>query len=45
VPVARTAAPRRAAEAPQGEAEPEPELTMEEKLRALQTRFRQVDKG
>ena len=45
VPVARTAAPRRAAEAPQGEAEAEPELTMEEKLRALQSRFRQVDKG
>jgi uncharacterized protein len=45
VPVARAAAPRRAAEAPQREAVPEPELTMEEKLRALQTRFRQVDKG
>jgi uncharacterized protein len=45
VPVARAAAPRRAAEAPQREAAPEPELTMEQKLRALQTRFRQVDKG
>ncbi len=44
-PVARTAAPQRAADAPQREAEPGPELTMEEKLQALQTRFRQVDKG
>ncbi|ETX05385.1 Tex family protein [Candidatus Entotheonella palauensis] len=42
---ARATAPPRAAETPQREAEPEPELTMEEKLRALQTRFRQVDKG
>jgi uncharacterized protein len=41
----RATAPQRAAEAPQRASEPEPELTMEEKLRALQTRFRQVDKG
>ncbi len=44
-PAAKAAAPQRAAEAPQREAEPGLELTMEEKLRALQTRFRQVDKG
>ncbi len=44
-PAARSAAPQRAADTPQCEAEPEPELTMEEKLRALQTRFKQVDKG
>jgi uncharacterized protein len=44
-PAARAAAPQRAADAPQREAEPGPELTMEERLRALQTRFRQVDKG
>jgi uncharacterized protein len=44
-PAAKTAAPQRAADAPQREAEPELELTMEEKLRALQSRFRQVDKG
>lgn len=49
---ASNAAPRRRKRAPaaraaaqQREAEPEPELSMEEKLRALQTRFRQVDKG
>lgn len=44
-PAAKTAAPQRATDAPQREAEPELELTMEEKLRALQSRFRQVDKG
>ncbi|ETW94142.1 MAG: RNA-binding protein [Candidatus Entotheonella factor] len=45
-PAARAATPQRAAEAPprEREPEPEPELSMEEKLRALQTRFRQVDK-
>jgi len=44
-PAARAAAPQHAADASQREAEPGPELTMEERLRALQTRFRQVDKG
>ncbi len=44
-PAARASAPQRPSETPQREAAPEPELTMEEKLKALQTRFRQVDKG
>lgn len=42
---AKATAPQCAAEATPRESEPEPELTMEEKLRALQSRFRQVDKG
>lgn len=45
VPAARTATPQGTADTPRREAEAGPELTMEEKLRALQTRFKQVDRG
>ena len=46
-PAARAETPQRPAEEPLREPAPEPdaELSMEERLRALQTRFRQVDKG
>lgn len=45
-PAARSGATPQRADTPQPrEAEPEPELTMEEKLLALQSRFKQVDKG
>ena len=44
-PAARADTSPRAVDAPPRQTEPEPELTMEEKLRALQTRFRQVDQG
>ncbi len=45
-PAARSgAAPQRADTSQQREAEPGPELTMEEKLLALQSRFKPVDKG
>ncbi len=44
-PAARSGAAPQRADTPPREAEPGPELTMEEKLLALQSRFKQVDKG